>query len=83
MEKQHLTYFKIENVKRFNSFAMSNLGQFNLIGVETTLRRPRCWRGFHLIFPCTVRLQPLASVTVMVYGPVRFTVNTPVVLVSV
>jgi len=36
MEKQHLTYFKIENVKRFDSFEMSNLGQFNLIGMETT-----------------------------------------------
>jgi AAA15 family ATPase/GTPase len=31
MEKQHLTYFKIENFKRFDSFEMSNLGQFNLI----------------------------------------------------
>ncbi|TAE30634.1 MAG: ATPase [Cytophagales bacterium] len=27
----HLTYFKIENFKRFDSFEMSNLGQFNLI----------------------------------------------------
>ena len=31
METQHLTYFKIENFKRFDSFEMSNLGQFNLI----------------------------------------------------
>ena len=31
MEKQHLTYFKIENFKRFDSFEMGNLGQFNLI----------------------------------------------------
>ena len=31
MEKQHLTYFKIENFKRFDSFEMRNLGQFNLI----------------------------------------------------
>ena len=31
MEKQHLTYFKIENFKRFDSFEMTNLGQFNLI----------------------------------------------------
>ncbi len=31
MEKQYLTYFKIENFKRFDSFEMSNLGQFNLI----------------------------------------------------
>lgn len=31
MEKQHLVYFKIENFKRFDSFEMSNLGQFNLI----------------------------------------------------
>lgn len=31
MEKQHLTYFKIENFKRFDSFEMNNLGQFNLI----------------------------------------------------
>ncbi|WP_080057024.1 AAA family ATPase [Spirosoma aerolatum] len=31
MEKQHLTYFKIENFKRFDSFEMDNLGQFNLI----------------------------------------------------
>lgn len=27
----HLTYFKIENFKRFDSFEMSNLGQFNLM----------------------------------------------------
>ena len=31
MEKQHLTYFKIENFKRFDSFEMADLGQFNLI----------------------------------------------------
>lgn len=31
MESQHLTYFKIENFKRFDSFEMGNLGQFNLI----------------------------------------------------
>lgn len=31
MENQHLTYFKIENFKRFDSFEMNNLGQFNLI----------------------------------------------------
>lgn len=31
METQHLTYFKIENFKRFDSFEMSNLGQFNLM----------------------------------------------------
>jgi AAA15 family ATPase/GTPase len=28
---KHLTYFKVENFKRFESFEMGNLGQFNLI----------------------------------------------------
>ena len=28
---RHLTYFKVENFKRFESFEMDNLGQFNLI----------------------------------------------------
>jgi len=28
---RHLTYFKVENFKRFESFEMENLGQFNLI----------------------------------------------------
>ncbi len=31
MEENHLTYFKIENFKRFDSFEMENLGQFNLL----------------------------------------------------
>lgn len=31
MEKQYLTYFKIKNFKRFDSFEMIDLGQFNLI----------------------------------------------------
>ena len=28
---RHLTYFKVENFKRFEAFEMNNLGQFNLI----------------------------------------------------
>ena len=28
---KHLTYFKVENFKRFDSFEMENIGQFNLI----------------------------------------------------
>ena len=31
MSENHLTYFKIENFKRFDSFEMENLGQFNLL----------------------------------------------------
>lgn len=31
MGENHLTYFKIENFKRFESFEMENLGQFNLL----------------------------------------------------
>ena len=31
MGENHLTYFKIENFKRFDSFEMENIGQFNLI----------------------------------------------------
>ncbi len=31
MENQHITYFGIENFKRFDKFEMKNLGQFNLI----------------------------------------------------
>lgn len=31
MENQHLTYFKVENFKRFESLEMNNIGQFNLI----------------------------------------------------
>ena len=31
MNENHLTYFKIENFKRFDSFEMENLGQYNLL----------------------------------------------------
>jgi hypothetical protein len=31
MNEKHLTYFKVENFKRFESFEMDNIGQFNLI----------------------------------------------------
>ncbi len=31
MNEKHLTYFKVENFKRFDSFEMDNIGQFNLI----------------------------------------------------
>jgi AAA15 family ATPase/GTPase len=31
MQAKHLTYFKVENFKRFESFEMNNIGQFNLI----------------------------------------------------
>ncbi len=31
MNEKHLTYFKVENFKRFESFEMNNIGQFNLI----------------------------------------------------
>ncbi len=31
METQHLTYFKIQNFKRFDSLEVKNIGQFNLI----------------------------------------------------
>jgi AAA15 family ATPase/GTPase len=31
MQEKHLTYFKVENFKRFESFEMNNIGQFNLI----------------------------------------------------
>jgi AAA15 family ATPase/GTPase len=31
MREKHLTYFKVENFKRFESFEMDNIGQFNLI----------------------------------------------------
>jgi AAA15 family ATPase/GTPase len=31
MNEKHLSYFKVENFKRFESFEMSNIGQFNLI----------------------------------------------------
>ncbi|PWK29357.1 AAA15 family ATPase/GTPase [Arcicella aurantiaca] len=31
MGENHLTYFKIENFKRFDSFEMENLGQYNLL----------------------------------------------------
>ena len=31
MENQHLTYFKVENFKRFESLELNNIGQFNLI----------------------------------------------------
>lgn len=30
-EMEHLTYFKVENFKRFESFEMQDIGQFNLI----------------------------------------------------
>ena len=31
MPNQHLTYFKVENFKRFESLEVKNIGQFNLI----------------------------------------------------
>jgi AAA15 family ATPase/GTPase len=31
MESKHLTYFKVENFKRFKSLEIENIGQFNLI----------------------------------------------------
>jgi len=31
MKENHLTYFKVENFKCFNSFEMNDIGQFNLI----------------------------------------------------
>ena len=31
MGENHLTYFKIENFKRFDSFEMENIGQYNLV----------------------------------------------------
>jgi AAA15 family ATPase/GTPase len=31
MSDQHITYFKVENFKRFRSFEMDNIGQFNLL----------------------------------------------------
>lgn len=31
MHEKHLTYFKVENFKRFDSFEMNDIGQFNLI----------------------------------------------------
>ena len=31
MGENHLTYFKIENFKRFDSFEMENIGQYNLL----------------------------------------------------
>ena len=31
MNEKHLSYFKVENFKRFESFEMNNIGQFNLI----------------------------------------------------
>jgi AAA15 family ATPase/GTPase len=31
MRENHLTYFKVENFKRFGSFEMSDIGQFNLV----------------------------------------------------
>ncbi len=31
MNEKHLNYFKVENFKRFESFEMGNIGQFNLI----------------------------------------------------
>jgi AAA15 family ATPase/GTPase len=31
MNEKHLTYFKVENFKRFESFEMNDIGQFNLI----------------------------------------------------
>jgi AAA15 family ATPase/GTPase len=31
MESKHLTYFKVENFKRLDSFEMNDIGQFNLI----------------------------------------------------
>ncbi|MBK8425752.1 MAG: AAA family ATPase [Lewinellaceae bacterium] len=31
MSAEHLTYFKVENFKRFDSLELTDIGQFNLI----------------------------------------------------
>ena len=31
METKHLSYFKVENFKRFDSLEVNDIGQFNLI----------------------------------------------------
>ena len=31
MSKEHLTYFKVENFKRFDSLELTDIGQFNLV----------------------------------------------------
>ena len=30
-KEQHLTYFKVENFKRFDSLELTDIGQFNLV----------------------------------------------------
>ena len=41
MDSNHLTYFKIENFKRFESFEMSNIGQFNLLVGDNNVGKTR------------------------------------------
>jgi len=78
MSKEHLTYFKVENFKRFDSLELTDIGQFNLVvgdnnvGKTSVLEallfdtdRRKCLANLHK----TLFLKGLNIRPKMVYGP--------------
>ncbi len=78
MSKEHLTYFKVENFKRFDSLELTDIGQFNLVvgdnnvGKTSVLEallfdtsRKKCLSNLHK----TLFLKGLNIRPKMVYGP--------------
>lgn len=78
MSKEHLTYFKVENFKRFDSLELTDIGQFNLVvgdnnvGKTSVLEallfdfnRKKCISNLHK----TLFLKGLNISPKMVYGP--------------
>ena len=78
MSKEHLTYFKVENFKRFDSLELTDIGQFNLVvgdnnvGKTSLLEallfdtdRKKCLTNLHK----TLFLKGLNIRPKMVYGP--------------
>jgi AAA15 family ATPase/GTPase len=48
MDANHLTYFKIQNFKRFDSFEMENIGQYNLLVGDNNVGKTSVLEGLLL-----------------------------------
>ena len=65
MSENHLTYFKIENFKRFDSFEMENLGQYNLLVGDNNVGKTSVLEG--LLFD-NDRINFLSNYTSILYS---------------
>lgn len=65
MSENHLTYFKIENFKRFDSFEMENLGQYNLLVGDNNVGKTSVLEG--LLFD-EDRINFLSNYTSILYS---------------